>query len=182
MVYPRQEFRVREVILIALKKYTSPETGVGYNVLFDGVKDRVRSKATFDHYLVDLQQDGYVTKVDDPRHKKGVVIYRIPKASEFELLTIQMIGNIFDLFRRSKSERRKTIKSMEYDENTFGEIDNASRWNLDAAVNCVLLSQKTLVKMLPKIKELYGETPFIRVLERNGKIHLQFKSAQTQSS
>ena len=179
LVYPKQEFLVRKVILEALRKNTSAEKGVGYNLLFDKVKDRVRSKATFDNYLTDLEHDGYVTKEDDPRHKKGVVIYRIPNASELELLTIQMIRNILDLFQRSKSDRRKTIKSMEYDEDTFGEIDNASRWNLNAVVNCIFLSQKTVAKMLPKLKELYGETPFIKALEKNRKIHLQFKSSQS---
>ena len=182
LVYPKQEFKVRKVILGALEKNTSAETGIGYNVLFDRVKETVRSRATFDNYLTDLQHDGYVAKEDDPRHKKGVVIYRIPNASELELLTIQMIRNILDLFERSKSDRRRTIKSMEYDEDAFGEIDNASRWNLNAVVNCILLSQKTLAKMLPKIKELYGETPFIKALEKNKKIHLQLKPSQSQSS
>lgn len=182
LVYPKQEFLVRKVILEALRNSTSAENGLGYNLLFDKVKDKVRSKATFDNYLTDLEHDGYVTKEDDPRHKKGVVIYRIPNASAFELLTIHVIERVLDLFERSESDRRKTIKAMEYNEDIFGELDNASRWNLAAVVNCLVLSQKTLVEMIPKIKEFYGETPFIKALEKDGKIHLQFKATQNQSN
>ena len=169
---------VRKVILEALKENTSAETGIGYNLLFDKVKDRVRSKTTFDNYLSDLQHDGYVTKQDDPRHKKGVIIYRIPRASELELLTIQVIGDIFDMFERSEYDRRKKIKTVEYDKDELKEIDHPSRWNLEAIANCIFLSQKSLIEMLPKIEKLYGKHPFIRTIEKDRKIHLQFKSGR----
>lgn len=180
LVYPKQEFKVRKAILKALEENTGVESGIGYNVLFERVKDKVGSKATFDSYLVDLQHDGYVTKVDDRRHKRGVVIYRIPEASELEILTIQMIEEIFDMFERTEYDRRKTIKPIEYDEDKIGkEFDYPSMWNLKAVANCILTSQRTLAKMLPKIRELYGETPFIKASEKNGKILLQFKPTQS---
>jgi len=182
LVYPKQEIRFRRLILEALVRNTSAETGIGYNVLFDKVKDEIKSKATFESYLSDLEHDGIVHKESDPRHKKGVVIYKNPKASDLELLTIQMLEDIFSLFDRSDSDRRKTIKPMMYDEGIFGEIDRPSRWNLEAVANCLSLTQKTLTKMLPKIKDLYGEAPFIKTVEKDKRIYLQFTPTKVNNA
>jgi len=175
LVYPKQEFRFRKAILEVLKENTSPETGIGYNMLFDRVKDTVKSKMTFESYLSDLQRDGYVQKIQDPRHKKGVVIFRNSKASKFELLTIQLIQDLLELFGRTESFGRKSIKTLVYDEKKYEKLDYASMWNLEAVANCLLSSHEALIKMLPKIEELHGEIPFIRALEKDGKILLEFK-------
>lgn len=171
MVYPTQRFEARKAILEALKEHASAETGIGYNMLFDKVRDKIRSRATFEKYLSQLQHEGYVTKEMDPRHGRAVVLYRLPEASDFELLTLHLIDNI------SNALRRKKVKPILYDEEEFGKIRYTSQRNVEIVLNCIFWTHKTLNKMLPRIEATYGGTPFIRTIEVDGKIQLEFKTA-----
>lgn len=169
MVYPKQELQVRKAILEALKDCTSAETGIGYNLLFDKVSHEVGSKATFNKYLSELLHDEYITKTLDPRHKRGVVIYRW-KGSELELLKLELIDGMRDIFKE------RDLKPIEVDEDKLGEIKRASRGNVKILINAILSIHQTLMKMLPKIKEHYGSNPYVKVFEENGKIHLDFQT------
>lgn len=174
MVYPKQKFRVRRAILKALTEHTSAEKGIGYNMLFDKVRDEVGSRSTFDKYLKELQHECYVTKEADPRHKTGVVIHRLEKASNFELLTLQLIERLNDLFEG------ENVGPVEYDENKFGMLDLGCRRNIEIIGNCILSAHETFIKMLPKAKSTYGPNPFISAFEHNGSIHFEFKKAHSQ--
>lgn len=173
MVYPKQRFQARKAILEALNEHTSVETGIGYNMLFEKVRDKIGSRATFEKYLSQLQHECYVTKEDDPRHKKGVVIYRLKEASDFELLTLQLIDRLNDLFED------KNVRGIEYDENKFGKLAPFCRRNVEIIGNCVLLIHGTFTKMLPKVESKYGQNPFIKAFEQNGNIHFDFKKGQS---
>jgi len=150
MVYPTQQFEARKAILEGLKNCTSTETGIGYNMLFDKVRAKIGSRATFEKYLSELKNEGYVTKEMDPSHRRAVVLYRLPEASDFELFTLDLIDKISKAFRRRKS------KPILYDEIKFGEIKYASRKNVEIVLNCIFWAHKTLTKMLPIIQKTYG--------------------------
>lgn len=172
MVYPTQRFEARKAVLEALKKHTSPETGIGYNKLFDKVKDKIGSKATFSKYLSELQNEMYVTKIPDPKHGRAVVLYRLPEASDYELRTLRLIDKIW------KASTEKEVKPILYDEKEFGKIRYESQRNVEIVLNCIFWTQKTLTKMLPKIQAKYGKAPFVRTVEVDGKIQVEFKTAK----
>lgn len=169
MVYPKHKFRVRRAILKALTEHTSAENGIGYNMLFDKVRDEVGSRSTFEKYLKQLQHEGYVTKEEDPRHKRGVVIYRLEEASNFELLTLQLIDRLNNLLEG------ENVKPIEYDENKFGTLALGCRRNVEVIGNCILSVHETFTQMLPKVKNTYGPNPFIRAFEHNGSIHFDLR-------
>ena len=168
-MYPKQETQVRKAILEGLEDCTSPETGIGYNLLFDRIRDEVGSKATFNKYLSHLAREGYITKMEDPRHKRGVVLYRLA-GSESELQKLDLITQLSNLFRR------RDLKPIEVNEETKGEFDYETRRNFEIICNAILSSHSTLMKMLPNIEENYGPNPYIKVSEKKGKIHLDFKT------
>jgi len=171
LVYPTQRFEARKAILEALKEHTSAESGIGYNMLFDKVRDKIGSRATYEKYLSELQHEGYVTKEMDPSHRRAVVLYRLPEASDYELFTLHLIDKI------SKALSRKKVKSILYNEKEFGIIRYTSQKNVEVVLNCIFWAHKTLAKMLPKIQATYGDVPFIRTVEVDGKIQLELKSA-----
>jgi len=171
LVYPTQRLEARKAILEALEEHVNLETGIGYNLLFEKVKDKIGSRATFEKYLSKLQREGYVTKQEDPHHKRAVILYRLSEASDFELLTLHLSDKL------SKAFKRKEVKPILYDEKELGKIGYTSKKNVEIVLNCVFLSYRTLIKMLPKIEETQGITPFVRTVEVNRKIKLDMKAA-----
>ena len=168
MVYPKQEIQVRKAILEGLEDCTSQETGIGYNLLFDRVRDRVGSKATFNKYLNDLKLEGYVTKAEDRRHRGGVVIYRMPE-SESELQRLELAEKLLETLKG------RELKPVELDEKEVGELTHASEINLEIICNTLLYSHQTLTSMLPYIEDHYGPHPYIKISEEKGRISLDFR-------
>ncbi len=171
MVYPTQRSKARKAILEALEEHISLESGIGYNMLFEKVEGKIGSRATFEKYLSELQHEGYVTKQDDPHHKRAVILYRLPEASDFELLTLHLSEKL------SKALKRKEVKPILHDEKELGEIGYTSKKNVEIILNCIFLTYRTLIKMLPKIEEIHGRDPFIRIVEANGKIKFDLKTS-----
>lgn len=168
MVYPKQEIQVRKAILEGLEDCRSPETGIGYNLLFDRVSNKVGSKATFNKYLEDLKHEGYVTKTGDPRHKGGVVIYRMA-GSEFELQRLELMEKLLETLKG------RELKTIQLDEKEFGKLEYALKRNVEIVCNAILLSHQTITSMLPKIEANYGSHPYIKISEEKGKIRLDLR-------
>jgi len=168
MPYPPQEANVKEAVLSILRDHTSRESGLGYNLLFDRTKNRLGklSLTTFNRYLQELVHDGAVKKEDDPRHRRGVVIYRNAGAAKsFELL--------FELQARLRQilEEKKVVPGVtEYD-----TTPEANR-NLWVLLNCGEVAHKVLFKLIGLRQDL-----FVRFTRTNGRIRLEVRKPEEKS-
>lgn len=172
MVYPNQKIKARKAILVALQdSVEKPEQGLGYNLLFEKVKEEIGSRATFSKYLDELQHESYVSKTDDPRHKKGVVIYRL-ESSIFELQTIEFIEKLEAILEK------RNLKSLRIDP-SLEPLKPGSKQNVQTVANCITLAHMTLFKMVGKIQAQYGSSPYVRAVE-NAKVVLDFKENTTK--
>jgi DNA-binding MarR family transcriptional regulator len=165
MVFPNRRITARKSILEALREHDNPENGIGYNLLFEKVKGNIGSRTTFEKYLKELQQEGYIAKEEDPRHKRGVIIYRL-KESKYELMTIHFMLKLKALFET------KRIKQLEIDKKLGSKKLTK---NVQVIANCLTLTYNTLIKMLPEIKTQYGPHPYLSIVEKGNKILLNFK-------
>jgi hypothetical protein len=169
LVYPKKRLEARKAILEALKEHKTPETGIGYNILFDKVSGTIGSRSTFDKYLSELQRDSLVDKIMDYRHKKGVIIHAQPSA-DYELQTIQLIEELKRIFNR------KNMKSVVSERDVFDKKTLRYNVNIRMVSNCIYLAHKTLAEMVPKIAEKFGDNPFIKTTETDGNIQIDIKN------
>jgi len=166
LVYPKSKLKARKAILEALKEHNSPETGIGYNKLFDMVKEKIKSRATFHKYLYELIHELLVTKALDNRHmdRHAIIIFREP-GSDFELQTIRLIEKLKKIFNR------KDLKKIVSEEEDF--INE----NIKIISNCIFLAHKTLAEMVPNIPKKFGKNPFIKTIAADGNIQIDFKNS-----
>lgn len=167
MPYPLQEANVKEAVLSVLKEHTKLETGLGYNVLFERTKNKLGklSLTTFNHYLKELIDDEIVNKQPDPRHRRGVVIYRNIEAAESFRLVLELQTKLREIL-----QEKKVIPGVtEYD--TTPEARN----NLWAIMNCGEVIHKILFRMLRLRQDL-----FVRFTRTNSKIRLEVRKPREE--
>jgi hypothetical protein len=168
MVYPSQEIDAKKTILNSLEKCYDAQSGIGYNVLFERVKDKI-SRITFQKYLQELIDNHVVLKELDPRHKRGVVIFLNEEASKYERLLLDLTEKFRNLLREGGA------KQIEFEHGEW-KLTSESKRRIGVVANCIMLAHETLLEMLPYTKESYGLNPFIRVVEqKDGTVRFEFK-------
>ena len=150
LVYPPEELRFKRAILSALENHGDAQAGIGYNMLFEKVREKVghSSRTTFNKYLKKLINLGSVKKEQDPRHKRGVIIYKT-KEGEYEKAILELSDRLTRVLSREK------IEKVEYEEP--GKMTAESEKRVWVVANCIKAAHSALFQMLglPSEANLY---------------------------
>jgi hypothetical protein len=80
---------------LILKSIGPSPSGIRYNKLFEQVSGEVRSRATFERYLTELEQvDHSIKRIPDPDDPRAKRIVQIPESSRRKLILLQSVRKI----------------------------------------------------------------------------------------